>query len=196
MPQNRRMEIESGADSLAFVPDDTQRVAGTTVAAGLIGWWPAFTLGTYGVVFFEQILALWVAATSVLLVVLLSRPRALAERPAWIALAVPSLWIALALALPAGGTSEAYTVLFWFGVVVTLLGFPGMAALLVRILVPGARRLRGRNALIAVGVVALMMVCSYVLGTLHPRLLTCEDFTISGNFAPAGCTSGVGTTVG
>ena len=190
------METVPGARPSTFVPDETQRVAATSVAAGLIGWWPAFTLGAYGVVFFEQILALWVAATCVLLVVLISRPRSLVERPAWFALAVPSIWITLALALPAGGTSEAYTLLFWFGVVVTLLGFPGMAALLVRILVPGARRLRGRPALIAVCVVTLMMACSYVLGTLHPRLLTCEDFTISGNFAPVGCTPGVGTTVG
>jgi hypothetical protein len=28
-------------------------------------WWPAFTLGAYGVVFFEQALSLWAAATAV-----------------------------------------------------------------------------------------------------------------------------------
>lgn len=176
--------------------DQSRRVAATTVAAGLIGWWPAFTLGVYGVVFFEQILALWVAATSVFLVVALNRARDLQHQPAWLALLVPSLWIVLALALPAGGTSAAYTALYGFGVTVTLIGFPAMAALLVRILIPDAQRLRGRDATTAVAVVALIMTISYLLGSVHPRLLTCEDFTISGNYAPAGCTPGVGTTVG
>ncbi len=30
---------------------------------GKSGWWPAFTMGVYGVILFEQHLALWAAAT-------------------------------------------------------------------------------------------------------------------------------------
>lgn len=190
------MSDEADLPGHAQPPDQSRRVAATTVAAGLIAWWPAFTLGVYGVVFFEQILALWVAATSVFLVVALNRARDVRHQPAWLALLVPSLWLVLALALPGGGTSAAYTALYSFGVVVTLIGFPAMAALLVRILIPDAQALRGRDATTAVAVVALIMTISYLLGTMHQRLLTCEDFTISGNYAPTGCTPGVGTTVG
>jgi len=39
------------------------------------------------------------------------------------------------------------------------------------------------------------MASAYVMGTQHPRLLTCEDFTISGNFAPEDCSPGTGSTV-
>ena len=77
---------------------------------------------------------------------------------------------------------------------VTVLGIPAMAALLVRLLVPGAERLQGRSALVAAGVVLAVLAAAFVLGTQHTRILTCDDFTISGNFAPPGCSPGTGST--
>ena len=53
--------------------EDARRLAGTSIAGAGLGWWPAFTLGVYGVVFFEQHLALWAAATSALLALGFSR---------------------------------------------------------------------------------------------------------------------------
>ena len=116
------------------------------------------------------------------------------KRPQAIALLLPSLWVLLAWILPVGGTSGIYTVLFWFGVVITVIGLPALAAVMVRLLIPGAERLRGKGALAAVAVVSCIMLVSFGIGTQHPRILTCEDFTISGNFAPENCSSGTGTT--
>jgi hypothetical protein len=79
--------------------------------------------------------------------------------------------------------------------VAALVGLPALAAVMVRLLIPGAERLRGKRALGAVAVVALTMLVSFGLGTQHPRILTCEDFTISGNFAPETCSPGTGSTV-
>lgn len=185
------------SDLVGGAPDEehTRQVAATTVAAALIGWWPAFTLGVYGVVFFEQIFAVWVASTTVFLVVLMSQPARVRRQPAWLALLVPSLWMSLALALPPGGVTAFHRALFFFGVLVTIVGFPAFAALLVRILLPGARRLRGHDAQIAYSVVLFVMAASFLLGRAHPQVLTCDDFTISGNFAPPGCTPGTGTTL-
>lgn len=184
----------AGSHSSSLDPK-SRRVVGAAVAACLIGWWPAFTLGAWGAVFFEQILALWVAATAVFLVVLLTRPREVLHRPAWLALLIPSIWIVLSYVLSTGSSSILHQLLYRFGVIVTLIGFPAMSAVLVRILVPGAERLRGRNAAIALTVVGVVMLGSYVVGRSHPRLLSCEDFTISGNSTPPGCTPGEGTTV-
>jgi hypothetical protein len=72
---------------------------------------------------------------------------------------------------------------------------PALAAFMVRMLVPEAGRLRGREALAVVGVVLLIMLAAYGLGTQHPRFLTCQDFTVSGNFAPENCSAGTGSTV-
>jgi hypothetical protein len=115
-------------------------------------------------------------------------------RPAVLALLLPSAWMVLAWLLPVGGTTGIYQVLFWLGVVITVLGLPALAAFMVRLLIPSAERLRGSERRAAIGVVALVMLASFVAGTQHPRMLTCADFTVSGNFAPPGCSPGTGTT--
>jgi hypothetical protein len=186
---------ESAAPSttLSFDPE-TRRLAVTSTAAAAIGWWPAFTLGVYQVIFFEQQLALWAAATTIFVVSIITHGRRAVASPTVWTLLLPSLWIAVAWAIPVGGETTAHQALFWFGVAVTVLGMPVMAALLVRLLLPGAARLGGRQATTAGAVVMLIMVVSFALGTQQERILTCEDFTISGNFAPPGCSPGTGTT--
>ena len=181
--------------AVALLDDDTRRLAAAAVAGAVLGWWPAFTLGVYGVIFFEQHLALWAMATSAFLALGLSRGFHVWRQPRVLALMLPSLWIVLAWILPVGGTSGIYQVLFWLGVVITVFGMPALAAFMVRLLIPTAERLQGREKVAAIGVVALIMVTSFLLGTQHPRILTCEDFSISGNFAPENCSPGTGSTV-
>jgi hypothetical protein len=167
---------------------ETRRVAAAAVAGSAVGWWPAFTLGVYHVIFFEQHLALWVAATAAFLGAGLAGGRKVWRRPAIWALLLPSLWLVLVWILPVGGGSGIYEVLFWFGVVITVLGMPLLALFLVRLLIPHAERLRGRDAVIVSSVVLFVMLASYGVGTQHPRMINCHDFTISGNFAPENCT--------
>jgi hypothetical protein len=178
-----------------LLDEDSRRVVAATLAGAALGSWPAFTLGVYGVIFFEQHLALWAAATSAFLAVGYSRGPRVWRRPAVLALLLPSLWIVLAWILPVGGTSGIYQALFWLGVVITIVGLPALAAFLVRLIIPTAERLQGRERLAVTGLVAGVMLTSFVVGTQHPRILTCEDFTVSGNYAPDDCSSGTGSTV-
>ena len=46
-----------------LLDEDSRRVVAAGLAGAALGSWPAFTLGAYGVIFFEQHLALWAAAT-------------------------------------------------------------------------------------------------------------------------------------
>lgn len=181
--------------AVKILDEDSRRLAGAAIAGAALGWWPAFTLGVYGVIFFEQHLALWAAATSAFLSLGFSRGIRVWRRPAMMALLLPSLWMALAWILPVGGTTGVYQALWWLGVVITVFGMPALAAFMVRVLIPTAERLEGREKLAAVAVVALVMLTSFVIGTQHPRMLTCEDFSISGNFAPEDCSPGTGSTV-
>ena len=70
----------------------------------------------------------------------------------------------------------------------TLAGFPAMVAIVLVAVVPGAESVRGRDTVVAISAIALVVGLSYVMGTQHRLLLTCEDFKISGNNQPAGCT--------
>ncbi len=177
-----------------LLDEDARRLTAAAVAGAALGWWPAFTMGVYGVIFFEQHLALWAVATTAFLSLGYARGVRVWLRPGVLALLLPSVWMALAWLLPVGGTTGIYQVLFWLGVVITVLGLPALAAFMVRLLVPTAERLRGSERWAAIGVVALVMLASFVVGTQHPRMLTCDDFTVSGNFAPPGCSPGTGTT--
>lgn len=174
--------------------DESRRVAAAAVAAAAIGWWPAFTFGVYGVIFFEQRLSLWAVSLTVFLVLGLAKGPRVWLRPKVYSLLVPSLWLLISLLIPAGSTSPASRALFWFGVVITVLGMPILAAFMVRLLIPHADRLARREALATFGVVILIMLAAYGVGTQHPRLLTCDDFSISGNYAPVGCTVGEAPT--
>ena len=180
--------------AVRLLDEDSRRLAGAAIAGAAMGWWPAFTLGVYGVIFFEQHLALWAASTSAFLALGFSRGIRVWRRPVVMALLLPSLWMVLAWILPVGGTTGIYQALWWLGVVITVFGMPALAAFMVRVLIPSAERLEGREKFAAVGVVALVMLTSFVIGTQHPRMLTCEDFSISGNFAPEDCSPGTGTT--
>ena len=181
--------------AVKLLDEDTRRLAAAALAGAALGSWPAFTLGVYGVIFFEQHLALWAAATSAFLALGFSRGLRVWRRPAVLALLLPSLWILLAWILPVGGTSAIYQALFWLGVAITVVGLPALAAFMVRLIIPTAERMHGREQLAAIGVVTIVMLTSFVIGTQHPRILTCQDFSISGNFAPENCSPGTGSTV-
>jgi hypothetical protein len=90
--------------------------------------------------------------------------------------------------------STARYLLFWFGVLVTLLGMPALAAFLVRLLVPGAEDVPRKQAAIGVASVVVVMAAANLLRTQHPHMLSCDDVTISGNVAPADCNPGVAIT--
>ncbi|MBS1905840.1 MAG: hypothetical protein JST33_04570 [Actinobacteria bacterium] len=153
-------------------------------------WWPAFTLGAWGELFFDQMLTVWVAAT-VGIVLVLTQPRSMGRR--WwrvVALAVPSLWLALAFTPenPTGGL--AVVILDLIAVVVGLLGIPFTLWTLVGILWPETFSALSRGVRWAIaGIVVAVAVGSFLLGVFNGRFLTCQDFELSGNSRPPGCVS-------
>lgn len=83
------------------------RLAGVgAVAFGSIAWWPAFTLGAWGTVFFPQLLSLWAVATAAFVLVIVSG--AVRRRVGWWALALltPTLWLLLAIEFAPGSRPE------------------------------------------------------------------------------------------
>lgn len=161
-------------------------VVGMSIAV----WWPAFTLGAWGDLFFDQQLLVWVAATASFFVVLL-RPRPLGRRwPTLLALAVPSLWLLLWF-IDDVETEDLFTaIVTLLGLLVGLIGIPFTLWALTRVIWPeiGSDLSRGTR-LGAVAIVAAVAVASFVLGLNQSRFLTCEDFDLSGNSRPPGCVS-------
>jgi hypothetical protein len=146
-----------------------RRLAAITVGTSLIVWWPAFTLGVYKEIFFEQLFALWAAATAAFVVAVLLLGRR--AQPAVYSLLLPSVWILLTWVIPADTTSLGHDVLLWLGVLVTLAGLPAMVALVPVMVVPGVESVRrGRDTVVAIGAIALVVVLSFTMGSQHRRL--------------------------
>ncbi|WP_378143781.1 hypothetical protein ACFJGV_10145 [Cnuibacter sp. UC19_7] len=154
-------------------------------------WWPAFTLGAWGTLFFDQMLTVWAASVGALVVVLIQprgRPRVLKA----LALLVPSLWIVLNLVLVDSEDGDAVTIIVSLvAIFAAILGLPITIWVLARVVWPefGEDIAWGRR-LIVLGAVILIAVASFYLGANQSRFLTCGDFTISGNSEPPGCTPG------
>jgi hypothetical protein len=168
-----------------------ERVVGAVaVGAAAVAWWPAFTLGAWGAVFFEQVLALWAAATAALVVVLMRGSSRRTPWPVTASLLIPSVWLALTM-LPVAEAGTPADFMAWTAIAFTTLGVPYLLVVLLRIASPGSAALVDIRHRAAAGIaVLLVVVLAYLLGTQHPRILTCEDFTISGNSQPDGCTPG------
>ena len=178
---------------MASNPDESRRRAlgAVAVAAGVVAWWPAFTLGAWGEVFFEQILTVWAAATATFVIVVIGggQPRRLAT-PVVASLLLPTVWIVLSF-LPGSQGSWLDDAIGLFGAVLTIVGLPAMVWVILTVARPeAAGRVSGRTWAAAAAALCVVALAAFALGRLSPHFLTCRDFQISGNSAPAGCTPG------
>lgn len=159
-----------------------------SVGMAIVVWWPAFTLGAWGDLFFDTLLTLWVASTAAFVFVLVER-RPVGSR-LWRALLLllPSVWLVLSF-VDIETTDLLAFLATLFGLVVVLIASPLTVWVLARIMWPdfGENASRRQRWLI-VGVVGGIAITSFVLGVNQEQFLTCEEFTISGNSEPPGCT--------
>jgi hypothetical protein len=169
----------------------SQATGVVAVGMSIAVWWPSFTLGAWGILFFDQKLTVWAAATAALIVVVFHRRGERNRLGQAAALLVPTLWLVLEIFVEDDGSSLRPLV-DGFGVAVVFLGIMATFWVLSRIIWPefGEDLSLSRRASVIASVV-LVAVASFVLGVNHAAFLTCQDFSISGNSEPPGCTPGV-----
>jgi len=170
-------------------PERAHRAFGLVLVGMCVAvWWPAFTLGAWGDLFFDQLLTVWVAATAAFIVVAV-QPRSAGRRwPRLIALSIPSVWLALFFINDSGTGDLLAAIVTLVGALAGLIGIPFTLWTLCRVLWPDLFtdfRPRARAGVAAV--VILMAVAAFLLGVFQNRFLTCEDFDVSGNSRPPGC---------
>ncbi len=177
-------QIEEPAAAERAVP-----VGVVMVGMSLVVWWPAFTLGAWGDLFFDQLLTLWAASTAALVFVLVERKPVGAKLGRALLLLVPSLWIVLSFLFSEDEGNLAVLLVALSGVLVLVLALPFTMWVLVRIVWPDFSSFtqRGTRWLI-LGVVGGIALVSFLLGVFQSEWLYCEDFAIGGNSEPSGCT--------
>jgi hypothetical protein len=193
-----RAGTDIGCASFARMTDDTYPAASVTrrrdvplavisVGMAVAVWWPAFTLGAWGELFFDTLLTLWAASTAAFVFVLVEHRPAGARLWRAFVLLLPSVW--LVFGFIDFETSDLFAFLATVAaLLVLLIASPLTVWVLARIMWPdfGEESTRRQRWLI-VGVVAGIGVAAFLLGVNQEHFLTCGDFTISGNSEPPGC---------
>ncbi|MCU1479047.1 MAG: hypothetical protein JWQ64_3740 [Subtercola sp.] len=172
----------------ARTPIPYQSLGVIVVGMSLAVWWPAFTLGAWGTVFFDTLLRVWVAATAAFFVVILVP--AARKRIGWtsLTLLLPTVWLILTLAVSVDSNNIWIALVSLAGILLILLGIPAMIWVLARVIWPDiSDTVPARGKVLVLLVVFVIAAGSFALGANQARFLTCEDFTISGNSEPPGC---------
>lgn len=158
------------------------------VGMAAVVWWPAFTLGAWGEIFFDDLLAVWAASTAAFVFVLWERRPIGARLVRAFLLLLPTLWLVLSFVVDEDSTNLAVILVDLAAFFAVLLGVPFTLLVLVGIVWPDfATETRRRTKFLMGLVVFGVAVLAFVLGLNQARFLTCDDFTISGNSQPPGC---------
>jgi hypothetical protein len=156
--------------------------AGSATVAFAVG----FNYGAFGVVFFGQLLTIWVVST-VILVGSLASNLAPDTWPRRLVLLVPSLWLVAAWMDNTTIFDASERVAFAFTVAVTLFVLPVVAWILITTINSDFVDLPGRKKGIVIVSVGLFIIIGFAFGARNDVFLTCDDFKISGNDLPMNC---------
>jgi hypothetical protein len=156
--------------------------AGSATVAFTVG----FNLGAYGVVFFDQLLTVWVIATVILFASIFSNipPDTWPRR---LVLLVPSLWLIAAWIDNTYSVTDSDRIIFALTVAVTVFVLPVVAWILITAINTDFADLPGRKKGIVIATVGLFIIVGFAIGARNDMVLNCGDFKVSGNDLPANC---------
>ena len=156
--------------------------AGSASVAFMVG----FNFGAFRVVFFDQLLTVWVIATIVFVASIFSNlpPNTWPRR---LVLLLPSLWLLAAWIDNSTDVDQGERVAFLLTLGVTVLALPFVAWILVTAINPAFDELPGRNKAAVIAAVGLFVIVGLAIGARNDVLLNCDDFKISGNDLPDNC---------
>ncbi len=157
------------------------------VGMSLVVWWPAFTVGAWNTLFFDQLLTIWVASTAALIFVLIERRPVGTRILRAILLLLPSVWLVLSFVVV--DTSDLQTFVVTLAALLAVaISSPFTIWVIAHVIWPdlGEGTTRRQRWLVVLVVVAMAVGC-FLLGQNQSKFLTCEDFAISGTAQPPGC---------
>lgn len=153
-------------------------------------WWPAFTLGAWGELFFDTLLTLWVASTAAFVFVLIERRPVGRRLLRAFLLLLPSVWLVFSF-IDFDTTDLVTFIASAIALLVVLVASPLTVWVLARIMWPDfGENSTIRQRWLIVGVVVGIGVAAFLLGLNQEHFLTCREFTVSGNSEPPGCVQG------
>lgn len=159
---------------------------GLALAAGPVG----YELGAYGTIFFYRIYSSWFVVTAALISMSLVPAQTIPfPKKYLVVLLIPSLWMLTRFLAPAESIEEVlFPLLFVLAMVSYLLCLPYSIYLIIRMVKPEFLLLPGKRPKIYLAAVLMLFLgVGFFFGKNHPRMLTCDDFLVSGSHVPENC---------
>ncbi|MEL6404917.1 MAG: hypothetical protein AAFR81_11170 [Chloroflexota bacterium] len=191
MEELRKDLREERQDITRFLNSKVRTYYIAVIAASLATWTVAFNFGAYNTVFFRTLFSIWVMCTVIFFATLLLPKH---ERPLsggqLAILLIPSLWLLVFLFAPMStddNASQIYELITNLLALVTLVTLPVLGYTFLVILQGESLRLPGRMLYAMMAIVLIVALLGYAIGTYHYLFITCQEFTVAGDFAPPNC---------
>lgn len=157
-----------------------------TVGAATVAFMLGFNLGAFDVIFFDQLLVVWVIATIVFIGSIVSDlpPNTWPRR---LILLLPSLWVVAAWVDNARDVTQGERIVFILTLAMTVVALPFVAWILVTAINTDFAELPRGNKFVVIAAVGIALVVGFGVGARNDFILNCDDFRISGNDLPANC---------
>lgn len=160
----------------------------TAIGASVAVWDIAFWLGVQGHIFYSKLFSLWVSATVVLLVALLvPKHDRFLSRWGIFALTTPTIWFVINSMISVVSPTWIDELAWFVALLVFVFTIPYILYILFQLVETDALQLSSayRNRLI--GIVLVIAIMGYLVGSNHVYFVSCEQFSLSGDNVPADC---------
>jgi hypothetical protein len=166
----------------------------TTIAASLLVWDLAYSLGAYHTVFYYRLFHIFVASTVLLIGSVVLRKDVRVRSWMRVLLAIPMAWFVARAIKPISEAGSALHVLDTTLTWLTLATVPFTLWALIRIMAPGlfglpARRLKA----LAFLVITVIGLTGFFVGQFNNHFTTCHDYVVAGDDEPSNCRPTPGT---
>jgi len=169
-------------------PQGMRAFFAATLISSLLVWDIAFPLGAYHTVFYSRLFQVLVVSTVLLLGSIALRHRVRVRPWMRLVLSVPLMWLLVRMVASLQDWSGTVRVVDLVMIVVTLLSVPLILWALARILMPEYFEIQAtRLKLVAIGIVTLVAVAGFLVGTYNDLFTTCHDYVLAGDNQPANC---------
>lgn len=178
------------SDSSASKNVDMRTLVVSAIGLSAGVWDIAFNLGVHNTIFYSKLQTLWVASTVVLFCVTIAgREDHNVSRWGQLALLSPTIWFVVNAFTPQVNVTW-YDELTWLlALGIFVVAIPYILFILVDLVETDLMSLSPKNRTVLMGVVLAVAIIGYLVGSANQYFVSCEQFTLAGDTAPADCAS-------
>jgi len=163
-----------------------------SVATGIsfYAWDLSFNFGAFGVIFLGHIIAIWVFSLSILLVTAIVGRQLLpgSKWGGYLMLMLPTIWLILKILDDSSKVGQITDKWVHVASILALgISLPYMVYLFFYITHPSIIHLKSRFINSLAGIVLFIALIGYTLGSHNYWIMSCQNFTVSGQDTPKNC---------